>query len=126
MNHSNQIREFHITDHGIELRHPYIGMGGVVTGTARYIQEARDQAEMSWNELELQELEHKLDTLRKNNKSRMREVQSDFVTQETDLIRKIALIKTQTRELKKDEEEMSRARGLTSNRPKGRQKTVAK
>jgi circadian clock protein KaiC len=126
MNHSNQIREFHITDHGIELRRPYIGMGGVLTGTARYIQEARDQAEIRRNELELQGLEHELETLRKKITSREREVQSEFITQETDLIRKIALIKNETRDLINDEEEMNRARGPSSNRPKRRQKTVTK
>ena len=44
MNHSNQIREYRITDHGIELIPAYIGPGGVLTGTARHSQEAREQA----------------------------------------------------------------------------------
>jgi circadian clock protein KaiC len=45
MGHSNQIREFILTDHGVELRDVYTGPAGVLTGTARTIQEARDRAE---------------------------------------------------------------------------------
>lgn len=42
-NHSNQIREFLITDKGIELRDVYVGPSGVLTGTARSTQEAKDR-----------------------------------------------------------------------------------
>ena len=43
MNHSNQVREYQITDHGIELVDSYVGPGGVLTGTARLTQEARER-----------------------------------------------------------------------------------
>ena len=44
MSHSNQVREFQITDDGIALREPYIGAAGVLTGTARIVQEAEERA----------------------------------------------------------------------------------
>jgi circadian clock protein KaiC len=44
MAHSNQIREFLITDHGVELRDVYVGPAGVLTGSARLAQEAQDAA----------------------------------------------------------------------------------
>jgi len=44
MAHSNQIREFLLTDHGIELRDVYVGPEGVLTGSMRMSQEAREQA----------------------------------------------------------------------------------
>jgi circadian clock protein KaiC len=44
MAHSNQIREFLLTDHGIDLADVYLGTEGVLTGTARLAQEARDKA----------------------------------------------------------------------------------
>jgi circadian clock protein KaiC len=44
MAHSNQIREFLLTDHGIELRDVYIGAAGVLTGSARLAREAQDIA----------------------------------------------------------------------------------
>ncbi len=44
--HSNQIREFLLTDHGIELRNVYLGSSGVLTGSARVAQEAREAREI--------------------------------------------------------------------------------
>lgn len=44
MSHSNQIREYLLTDHGIHLIEPYIGPDGVLTGSARLAQEARERA----------------------------------------------------------------------------------
>ncbi|MEN6331575.1 MAG: circadian clock protein KaiC [Smithella sp.] len=43
MSHSNQIREFLLTDHGIDLLDVYIGPSGVLTGSARLAQEAREK-----------------------------------------------------------------------------------
>jgi circadian clock protein KaiC len=44
MAHSNQLREFHLTDQGFELLEAYIGPGVVLTGSARLSQEAHDKA----------------------------------------------------------------------------------
>ncbi|HUZ66986.1 MAG TPA: ATPase domain-containing protein, partial [Beijerinckiaceae bacterium] len=43
MNHSKQLREYRLTDHSIELVDAYIGPDGVLTGTARLAQEAREK-----------------------------------------------------------------------------------
>ncbi len=43
LSHSNQVREYRITDTGIDLIEPYIGPEGVLTGTARATQAAREQ-----------------------------------------------------------------------------------
>jgi circadian clock protein KaiC len=40
--HSNQVREFLVTNHGIELIDTYIGSEGVLMGSARAIQSARE------------------------------------------------------------------------------------
>jgi circadian clock protein KaiC len=56
MAHSNQICEFLLTEHGVELADVYVGAAGVLTGSARQAQEAKDQAEgASW----LEELEQR-------------------------------------------------------------------
>ena len=46
MAHSNQVREFLMTDEGIRLLPVYVGSGTVLTGSARLNQEAREKAEM--------------------------------------------------------------------------------
>ncbi len=43
MAHSNQVREFIMTDTGIVLREAYVGPEGVLTGSARVAQEARER-----------------------------------------------------------------------------------
>jgi circadian clock protein KaiC len=45
MAHSNQIREFRLTDHGVELLEVYSGPEGVLTGSMRTAQEAKERAE---------------------------------------------------------------------------------
>jgi circadian clock protein KaiC len=44
MAHSNQIREFLLTDRGVEFKDVYVGPEGVLTGSRRQAQEVRDQA----------------------------------------------------------------------------------
>jgi circadian clock protein KaiC len=44
MAHSNQMREFQLSDDGIRLIDVYSGSGSVLTGSARLVQEASDQA----------------------------------------------------------------------------------
>ena len=45
--HSNQVREFVLTDHGVELLDVYVGPGGLLTGKARLAQEAADRVAAS-------------------------------------------------------------------------------
>jgi circadian clock protein KaiC len=45
MGHSNQVREFTITDQGIRLTDVYVGAGTVLTGSSRLVQEAQDKAQ---------------------------------------------------------------------------------
>jgi len=70
MAHSNQIREFLLTDHGVDLRDVYIGPEGVLTGTARLIQEAKDHGV---ERLHLQESERRKLSLK--NRKKMLEAQ---------------------------------------------------
>ena len=56
MAHSNQTREFLLTDHGVELRDVYIGAGTALTGSARLTQAAQEQAAQMTRQ---QEVEHR-------------------------------------------------------------------
>jgi len=44
MAHSNQLREFLLTPHGVDLLDVYVGPDGVLTGSSRLSQEAREKA----------------------------------------------------------------------------------
>lgn len=52
--HSNQIREFRLTESGIQLEDVYVGFGQVFTGSARAAQEAREKAERVEAEQEIE------------------------------------------------------------------------
>ncbi len=45
MTHSNQVREFLITEKGIRISDVYVGAGQVFTGSSRMVQEAKDKAD---------------------------------------------------------------------------------
>jgi circadian clock protein KaiC len=45
--HSNQVREFVLTDHGAELVDVYVGPRGVLTGSARVAQMAQEDADLT-------------------------------------------------------------------------------
>jgi circadian clock protein KaiC len=55
MPHSNQIREFLLTSQGIELADVYVGPQGVLTGSARQAQEARERSEGAARAVDLEQ-----------------------------------------------------------------------
>ncbi|MEP6658869.1 MAG: circadian clock protein KaiC [Acidimicrobiales bacterium] len=55
MAHSNQIREFLLTGHGIELADVYVGPHGVLTGSARQAQEAMELTDVTARTEELEQ-----------------------------------------------------------------------
>ncbi len=52
-NHSNQVREFRLTDHGVQLLDVYLGAEGILTGSARVTHEANMRIDAENRELEM-------------------------------------------------------------------------
>ncbi len=111
MAHSNQIREFLLTDHGVELRDVYVGAGGVLTGSARLTQTAQDQAAQTKldQEVELRriELERKRTTL----EAQIAVLQAEFAVQEIASLKIIGQEKADKVQLAQERVEM----GLNRN-----------
>lgn len=82
MSHSNQIREFLLTDNGIVLRNVYIGMEGVLTGSARITQEAKDNSEKLMHFQEIEQKKLALERKRKNLMAQIATLQSEFEAEE--------------------------------------------
>jgi circadian clock protein KaiC len=78
MAHSNQIREFIITNRGVTLMEPYIGMAGVKTGSTRYIQESLDLAEAKTREDNIARQKLKLETRRKMIEAQIAALQAEY------------------------------------------------
>jgi circadian clock protein KaiC len=64
MAHSNQIREFLLTDQGIELADVYVGPQGVLTGSARQAQEAQEHADGALRREDLEQRQANLERRR--------------------------------------------------------------
>jgi circadian clock protein KaiC len=60
MAHSNQIREFVLGRHGVELLDVYLGPSGMLTGSARVIQETKDRAQANASEREFHRVQSEI------------------------------------------------------------------
>jgi len=82
MAHSNQIREFLLTDHGVELHDVYVGPEGVLTGSARLTKEAENEAALLVRNQDIElrriELERKRTTL----EAQIAMLRAEFAVQE--------------------------------------------
>lgn len=78
MAHSNQVREFRITGHGVELIPAYLGTHGVLTGTSRMIQEAQEAAEQFRRQHEVERKRFTLETKRKKIDAQIAALRAEY------------------------------------------------
>jgi len=121
MAHSNQIREFLLTDHGVELRDVYVGPEGVLTGSARQVQEAQIQALLlvKKEDVELRHIE--LEGKRKALEAQIVVLRSAFEAQEAEALRIIRQEQAQETQLAKERKDMevSRKADTATRKQKG-------
>jgi len=86
MAHSNQIREFLLTDHGLEICDVNIGESGVLTGSARLAQEAREQARKLARQQEIERRQLGLERKRKALEARIASMRAEFEAQEIETL----------------------------------------
>jgi circadian clock protein KaiC len=72
--HSNQVREFALTNKGIQLTDVYIGQGEVLAGSARVIQQARDQATEIVERDRMAQRRRKLETAQRRLQARVNDL----------------------------------------------------
>jgi circadian clock protein KaiC len=82
MKHSNQIREFVITSKGIRLEDVYVGPEGVLTGSLRAAQEARERDAMHAREQEIRRRQRELARRRAALEAQIAALQNEFGTVE--------------------------------------------
>ena len=104
MAHSNQIREFVLTDHGIDLLDVYIGKEGVLTGSSRILQEAEENAQQLLHKQEIERKRQELARKHKALEAHITLLQSEYESTEIELIKSIesdeSLIKRSLKEQK--------------------------
>ena len=82
MANSNRVREFVMTRNGIRLLPVYVGAGTVLTGSARFSQEAREKAEESVRLHEANEKSKALEAKRKALEARIAALRAEFAEEE--------------------------------------------
>ena len=110
MAHSNQIREFKLTNHGVELLDVYVGPDGVLTGSSRIAQEAKEKAEELLRHREIENLQQSLERKRKSIEAQIDFLKAEFEAEETETINKIAFNKLREDFLIKDKVNMAKNR----------------
>jgi circadian clock protein KaiC len=121
MAHSNQIREYILTDHGVELVNVYSGPGGVLTGTARVVQEARENAEGLRRQAEIERRQRDLEHRRASLEARLRVEREEFAVQEEEALKEIAELRLAESTLAQGGIDAAQLREV-NGRPKAKQK----
>jgi circadian clock protein KaiC len=85
MAHSNQVREFVLSDEGVELRPVYLGPEGVLTGSARLAQEARARAAAVGQQQELERRARALARRRRQLERQIEDLRADLEQEEREL-----------------------------------------
>ena len=128
MEHSNQIREFKLTNHGIELLDVYVGPGGVLTGSARLSQETKDEAELL---LQRQEITRKQIALQRKHEAMEAQIvmlRSEYEAEESEALKVIGIDKARGERLTHDKARMAKSRkgdvSMKTNGTKGNKKII--
>jgi circadian clock protein KaiC len=90
MAHSNQIREFLLTDRGIDLQDVYLGLDGTLTGSARLSQETREQSGAMLRRQEIEGRERERVRKREALEARLLSLRKEFEAEEEEARRRIS------------------------------------
>jgi circadian clock protein KaiC len=110
MGHSNQIREFLLTDHGVELVDVYAGPSGVLTGSARITQEAQERAAVVAQEQELSRKERTLERLRASFEAELAALRAKFDAEQAELAIGIEENRSRASTLREDRDDVAQSR----------------
>ena len=123
MAHSNQIREFTLSNTGVHLSDVYLGPKGVLTGSARVAQEAREASEATVRKEEIKRRERALERKRRTLEVQIRALREEFEAEEHEI--RTILAQEETLETSRDNQlkEMARFRhaggGISTSAARG-------
>jgi circadian clock protein KaiC len=110
MAHSNQVREFLISNRGIDLVDAYIGPSGVLTGSARAAQEALEKAAVLAAQQEAARRKRELERKRMAIERQISGLRAEYETETVELRRVDEQVGTQNRTLTTERAESGRLR----------------
>jgi circadian clock protein KaiC len=110
MANSNQIREFILTNHGVELRDVYIGANGVLTGSARIAQEALENSKVLTRKHDVELKKREISRKRREMEAKVATMLADFGSEEVEAIKIIEDEQEMIKRLELDKMEMAKSR----------------
>lgn len=107
MRHSNQLREFLLTNKGVDLLDVYVGAEGVLTGSARSALEAREKAATLAALQEVQRRQRERDRKREALEAKIAAIRKEFQIEDDELARIASESATRTNRLEQDRSDMA-------------------
>jgi circadian clock protein KaiC len=120
MPHSNQIREFVLTSHGIRLLDVYTGPEGVVTGSARLVLETREREKEVAIRRKIERIELDMEARRRAMEGRVEEVRSGHESERSELLDRIDEMKMELQFMEVQKKAMASSR-MAQERDRGGQ-----
>jgi circadian clock protein KaiC len=116
--HSNQVREFVLTDHGIELIDAYIGAEGVLMGSARSSQVAKETASQLERRLATEQKERELRRKQHLYEAQLLALKGQFETERDAIVRELEEAKQREQVIASQRLEIARLRHADPDRAK--------
>jgi circadian clock protein KaiC len=110
MAHSNQIREFLLTDHGVELVDVYIGPRGVLTGTARRALENQERTATDQRQIEIERRRRALEVKRESFEAKIAALRAEFEVEKQEIEKTILESERGEQVLEEDKKAMAQLR----------------
>ncbi|HTG83651.1 MAG TPA: circadian clock protein KaiC [Gemmatimonadales bacterium] len=123
MSHSDQIREFQLTDEGLKLKEAYVGPEGVLTGSARLAQEAREEAAKVKRQEDLERKQRMLERKRQALDAQIAALRIEFEGEEQEAQRLISEDQCREDRLVQERENMARSRKVDPQPQKAQKPT---
>ncbi|MDO8432044.1 MAG: circadian clock protein KaiC [Candidatus Binatus sp.] len=120
MAHSNQIREFILSRNGIKLIDVYVGTGGVLTGSSRLAQEARDQEDVVARRQEVEMRSASLERKRKSLEAQIGVLRAEFQAEAAEIGRLVSQQEQRDQRLAEERSQMASSRKNNSRLGTGR------
>jgi circadian clock protein KaiC len=110
MEHSNQIREYRLSDAGAQLLDVYVGSGGVLTGAGRLAQEAREKAAALERNQDIERKQRDMERKKVLIEAQIAALHTEFEAEREELERCIARESLHQETLSLESRELARAR----------------
>ena len=112
ISHSNQVREFVMSNSGIHLLEPYLGEGGALTGSARRNEEARARRAETERQAEVTRVQNQVTQRRRRALAQIETLNADIEADEAELKRLIEAEETYQKQSRERSAAVARGRGL--------------